>query len=204
MMIAASWAIDANGTASASTAVDSPAEKPAGWIRLESGHPWRPPFGLERVGQPLVAVVMILADRPPPEYVLVGYQQGKETSRSVLTLTGQSPHACRVAVDPWPTELVLLAKSASEGGIGGPIIEVARQAVKPVPFQADAVARPDHIIHPVDLGTILPPSDWLLLADGQKGSVDVAAISRSGDVPDAQATVWFESRRRRRRRRALR
>ncbi len=62
-----------------------------------------------------------------------------------------------------------------------------------MPFQADAIARPDHIIHPVDLGTILVPSDWLLLADGQTGSVDVAAISRSGDTPNAKATVWFES-----------
>jgi hypothetical protein len=28
-------------------------EKAAAQIRLESQHPWRPPFGLERVGQPL-------------------------------------------------------------------------------------------------------------------------------------------------------
>jgi hypothetical protein len=26
-------------------------------IRLESGHPWRPPFGLDRVGQPFTAVI---------------------------------------------------------------------------------------------------------------------------------------------------
>lgn len=193
MTIVVPWAIHADDTVSTSPAVESPAEKPAGWIHLESGHPWRPPFGLERVGQPLVAVAIITADSPPPKYFLVGYQQGKETSRTALSLTGQSPYACRVVVDPWPTELVLMASLACEGGIGGPVSEVARLAVEPVPFEADAIARPDRVIHPVDLGTILPPADWLLLTDGQKGTVDVAAICRSGDVPDAHATAWFES-----------
>jgi hypothetical protein len=191
--IATLGTMHANDGVFACAAVDSPAEQPSGWIRVDPGHPWRPPFGLERVGQPLTAVVEILGDNRPVEYVLVGYRQGKETSRTALTLTGRSPYICRIAVDPWPTELVLLAKSVVLGGDRKPEIEVTRQAVEPVLFQADAIARPDRVIHPVDLGTILPPSDWLLLADGQKGSVEVAAISRSGDVLDAQATVWFES-----------
>jgi hypothetical protein len=185
--------IHAGDGAFVSAAVDNSAEQPAVWIHVDSGHRWRPPFGLDRVGRPLVAVVQIVGDPKPEEYVLVGYQQDKETSRSVLKLSGSSPHVCRVAVDPWPTELVLLAKTASDGGIGGFVVEVARQAVKPVPFEADAVARPDKVIHPIDLGAILPPSDWFLFADGQKGSVEIAAISRKGDVPNAKATVWFES-----------
>ena len=68
-----------------------------------------------------------------------------------------------------------------------------RGSREPVAFEADAIARPDRIIHPVDLGTILLPNDWLLLADGQKGTVDVAAICRSGDVPNAREAAWFES-----------
>ena len=90
----------------------------AGQIRVEAAHPWRPPFGLDRIGQP----------------------------------------------------------SAEE-----------------MPFEADAVARPDRVINPVDLGAILAPADWLLLAGGQKGTVEVAAISRDADVPDAQAIAWFDS-----------
>ncbi|MBN1420218.1 MAG: hypothetical protein JXP34_15670 [Planctomycetes bacterium] len=60
-------------------------------------------------------------------------------------------------------------------------------------FEADAIARPDRIIHPVDLGTILVPSDWLILADGQGGEIEVAAICRTGDLPEARAAAWFAS-----------
>jgi hypothetical protein len=158
-------------------------------IRIERGHPWRPPFGLDRVGQPLTAVVEIsAAQQPSAEYSVVGYLRGKETARATLTLSGQAPATGRVSFDPWPTELVLAVKPAQ-----GAAVELVRQTVEPVPFEAEAVARPDRIIHPVDLGAILVPSDWLILADGQQGSIDVAAICRSGDVPDARVAAWFES-----------
>jgi hypothetical protein len=164
-------------------------QKPASQIRIDSGHPWRPPFGLDRVGRPLSAVVEVAAQRqPPPECVLVGYLLGKEIARSRLTLTGKPPYKCRASFDPWPTELVLLAKSAE----GAPV-ELARQTVERVPFESDAAARPDRVIHPVDLGTVLAPNDWLLLADGQKGTAEVAAICRTGDVPNGRVTAWFES-----------
>ena len=125
---------------------------------------------------------------PPLECVLVGYRLGKEIARSKLTLTGKPPYRCRASFDPWPTELALFAKSAA-----GVLIELARQPIEPVLFEAAAIARPDEIIHPVDLGTILVPSDWLLLADGRKGTIDVAAICRSSDVPNGRVAAWFES-----------
>jgi hypothetical protein len=163
--------------------------KPAAQIHIDSGHPWRPPFGLERVGRPLSVVVEVAPNRqPPPKYVLVGYLQGKEIARSGLTLTGKPPYRCRASFDPWPTELALFAKSAE----GAPV-ELARQNVVRVPFESAAAARPDRVIHPVDLGTVLVPNDWLLLAHGQKGTVDVAAICRSGDVPSGRVTAWFAS-----------
>jgi hypothetical protein len=165
------------------------AAKPAAQIRIDPGHPWRPPFGLDRIGRPLTAVVEIAADRQPsPQYALVAYRDGKAMARSALSLTGKAPYTCQVAFDIRPTELVLEAKSAS-----GAAIELARQAVEPVPFEADATARPDRIVNPVDLGAILVPSDWLLLTDGQKGSIGVAAICRTGDVPNARVTAWFDS-----------
>lgn len=65
-------------------------------------------------------------------------------------------------------------------------------ADNPRPFEADALARPDQIVNPVDLGTILVPAGWLVVTDGQKGTIDIAAICGS-DVPDARGTAWFES-----------
>src|SRR5438045_2192628 len=51
----------------------------------------------------------------------------------------------------------------------------------------------DKVINPVDLGTILPPADWLLLASGQKAIVEVAAISYHRAVPDGSVKIWLES-----------
>ncbi|MDD5708714.1 MAG: hypothetical protein PHR35_22600, partial [Kiritimatiellae bacterium] len=78
---------------------------------------------------------------------------------------------------------------------GKEFVELARQAVtldRP-PFEAEAVARPDKVINPVDLGTILPPADWLLLAGGQKATVEVAALARTADQLGARAVAWYES-----------
>jgi len=162
---------------------------PAVQIRLEPGHPWRPPFGLERIGRPWDAVVEIAADRQPrPAYWLAEFRDGKEVTRHAIALSGKAPLAGRVALDSWPTELRLLARPAQ-----GEPIELARLPVQPVAFEAEAVARPDAVTNPVDLGAILVPSDWLLLSGGQAGTVEVAAISRAGDVPNARVAAWFES-----------
>ena len=50
-------------------------------------------------------------------------------------------------------------------------------------FEAEAIARPDVIINPVDLGTILVPSGWLLLGPGQSATLETAAISRTQNWP---------------------
>ncbi len=60
-------------------------------------------------------------------------------------------------------------------------------------FEADAIARPDDVVNPVDLGTILVPSGWLLLGPSQSATLDVAAISRRRDLPRAELKAWFES-----------
>jgi len=60
-------------------------------------------------------------------------------------------------------------------------------------FEADAIASPDEVINPVDLGTILVPGDWLLLKAGQKGTVEIAAVSWDRDLPGASVVARFES-----------
>ena len=182
------------------TAGKASAPAPVARLYVEPGHPWTPPFGLERVGRPLDAVVEVPAGAKPGEmYTVVGYRDGKETSRRVVTLVKQfrrgkrlgSAMDCfgRVTLEDWPTEVALLVNTGAQARAA----EVARAEVKPPVFEAEAVARPDRIIQPVDLGTIFVPADWLLLADGQKATVDVAALNRGADVAAARVTAWYQS-----------
>ena len=164
-------------------------------LTVEPGHPWTPPFGLDRVGRPMDAVVEVPAGaKPTAEYVVVAYRNGKEIGRRTVTLVAPSSPgpACRfgrVALDQWPSEVALLVKADSQSKP----TEVTRAQVKPPAFEADAVARPDTVIHPVDMGTIFVPADWLLLAGGQKAEVEVAVLNRGGDASGAAAIAWYES-----------
>ena len=169
---------------SAVGAVDAPQVR----IRVEQSHPWRPPFGLDRIGQPLVAVVELDAISPSSEYTLVAYCRAKEIARQTLTWTGQAPAVGHASFETRPTELVLVATPA-----GGNPVELARLPVDPLRFEAEAIARSEQVINPVDLGAILVPNDWLLLAVGQAGVIDVAAICREEEVPSARVTAWFQS-----------
>ena len=56
-------------------------------LTVEPGHPWTPPFGLDRVGRPMDAVVEVPAGaKPTAEYVVVAYRNGKEIGRRTVTL----------------------------------------------------------------------------------------------------------------------
>jgi hypothetical protein len=141
------------------------------------------------VDRPLTAVVEIYSAAPSAEkYSLAGFLDGRPIGEHPLALTGGFPWTNRVSFAIWPTELVLSATDAN-----GQATTLARAAVSPVGFEAEAMARPDVVINPVDLGTILVPYNWLLLTGGQQASVQVAAICRTNDLPGARATAWFES-----------
>jgi hypothetical protein len=157
-------------------------------IEIEPGHPWRPPFGLERVGRALEAVVTFAEKPPAGEFVLAGYGNGKEVSRQRLTI-GEKPFIARACLEACPAAVALLFEPAPGAGFE----EVTRKKVTWPAFEAEAVARPDRMVNPVDLGTILVPADWLLLAGGQKSSVEVAALQRSGGSAAGRATAWYES-----------
>lgn len=164
-------------------------------LTVEPGHPWTPPFGLARVGRPWEAVLEIPSGvKPAAAYVLVAYRDGKEVRRQDVKLAGPtSPGPAarfgRVTLEAGLSEVALLATVEAPTQAA----EIARVPVKLPPFEADAVARPDRVIHPVDLGTIFVPADWLLLAGGQKAEVEVAALSRDGAVTGAGAIAWYES-----------
>ncbi|MBM3804702.1 MAG: hypothetical protein FJW26_20600 [Acidimicrobiia bacterium] len=171
-------------------------EKVTAAVRFPSHHPWRPPFGLERIGQPLKVVVEFKpAERPYREYSLASYVGGKENARQMLALSRRPdsgptpPFIGQASFEIRPEELVVFGKCRFQGES----VEIARVRLDPAGLEADAIARPEQVVNPVDLGTILVPHDWLLLGPGQKTLVDVAAIDRSRDVARAQMTAWFES-----------
>ena len=164
-------------------------------LTVEPGHPWTPPFGLDRVGRPWDAVVEVPSGaKPAARYEVAAYRDGKEIWRQNVTLAGPASPAPsrrfgRVKLADWPTEVALLVRSDASAQP----VEVARAQVKPPAFEAEAAARPDRVIPPVDLGTIFPPADWLLLAGGQRAEVQAAALSRVADHSGASLVAWYES-----------
>ncbi len=159
-------------------------------FQFDPGHPWRPPFGVERVGLTPVIVQFASDTHPAPEHWLVAYRDGKEVERKALDVSGNSPFTARVtfATSPAPEELVLLAKNME-----GKTVEQARWKVERPAFEADAEAVADPVVNPVDLGAILPPADWLMLGSGQQARVTVAAFSAKETISGAEVRAWFES-----------
>ena len=122
---------------------------------------------------------------------MVSYRDGSEISRRPVVLRGYFMNkpalSGRVALEDLPSEAALLVKN------NGQETEVARAKVEPAPFEAEAVARPDRVINPVDLGAILVPEGWLLLAPGQRATLEVTALNRGSDLSGAEVAAWFES-----------
>ena len=100
-----------------------------------------------------------------------------------------APFAARAGFEDAAEELVLVVVPTRKEESR----TLARLAIHPAEIEAEAVARPDTMVNPVDLGTILVPNGWLLLGPEQAGVVDVAAISRLREIPGARLRVWFES-----------
>jgi hypothetical protein len=168
----------------------APPETPVFKVRLDSGHPWRPPFGLERVGRPMLAVVEA-AERPPAAvYTLAALRGGKEIGRKSLVFSKAQPFVARASFDGFADEFVLSAAKDAKS----PSAELVRQPVQPAEFEAEALARPRDIVNPVDLGTIFVPHGWLLVGPRQSALVDVAALSRKKDHPNARLRIWFNSK----------
>ena len=142
------------------------------------------------VGRPLGIIVEIdKCEQSPRQYVVVGLRGNKKILRQPILLEGNPPYKKRISFDQWPTEVLLLATTPQDSAGK----EIARLTI-PVPtFEADAVARPDSLVNPIDLGTILVPADWLLLGGNQKSKVTVAVLSRERDIPGAKLIVWFAS-----------
>lgn len=170
----------------AAAKIPSPAE-----VRLQvvPGHPWRPPFGVDRVGRSTDVIVSIHSkELPAGQFYLVGYRQGQEVSRQAMHLTDKTPFTGRETMAENADQLEIYFV----GSKGNPV-SLARQAIELPSFEAEAIATPDRIINPVDLGAVLVPADWLMLAGGQKAYVTLAALSRTKDFSAARVMAWYRS-----------
>jgi hypothetical protein len=167
----------------------APGDVPGFRVSVERGHPWRPPFGLERVGRPVTIKVEATARPEASSYFLAVSNGGNEVARQPLHFPERPPYSAWVALESAADEAAVSAVQEP----GGKPVEVARQAVAIPEFEADAVARSEPAVNPVDLGTVLVPRGWLLLGPGQRAELEVAAISRARDVVGACLKVWFES-----------
>ncbi len=78
---------------------------------LDRGHPWRPPFGLDRVGAP-PAVVVRASDRPAGgTFVLAIHQKGREIGRRSVRFPERPSYSARVPIPEEADEVVLLDPS---------------------------------------------------------------------------------------------
>lgn len=154
-------------------------------LRVEPPHPWRPPFHLDRVGRPTTVAIEVDPFTPPGRLRLVELHEGRESSRRDLALPAQPPYLVRLELaDDATTEVAILDEHDAE---------LARLAIVRPEFEAEAVATPEAVVNPVDLGTILPPADWLLLGPGRAAVVEVAGLLRGRDDPGARVEARFAS-----------
>ncbi len=166
--------------------------KPAGVtyrLIVDRGHPWRPPFGVDRIGARPSALVVASGRPEGGRPSLVMLSRGKEIARSAVVIPAKPPYSTRSEIDDVADEVVLRVKSTN-----GAVVELARAKVVRPAIEADAIAEAFPVVNPVDLGAILVPSDWLLLGPGQSASLTVAAIGRDRDRLGARVLAWFDSR----------
>lgn len=160
-------------------------------IHVDRGHPWRPPYGLGRIGAPAVVHVQITGGLCG-EYEVLAYRKGSEIGR-------QSLHWARgqvAAGKPTYFGVVQFAKDIDAVALfallpSGRLKELQHVSVTWPDVEADAEARPDHQVNPIDLGTILVPHHWLLLSNHQTAVIEFEAISHLQDSPDALLRAWF-------------
>jgi len=160
-------------------------------VHLEVNHPWRPPFGLDRIGRPIVAVVETNSRPEPAKYVLTAFWKGKEAGSYPVQFLDGPPYSTKVSLG---ANLLIdqLLLTPSDRTVTKPV-ELVRQTIQLPELEAEATARPAAVINPVDLGTILVPSGWLLLGPKQSATLDFAAINRGADMLKAQLSASFES-----------
>ncbi|MFC4312965.1 hypothetical protein ACFPN2_28030 [Steroidobacter flavus] len=171
-------------------------------LEINQGHPWLPPFGIDRVGRlPIVQVTIEGDTAQGSEYYFVAFRNGRAHDKQSLHPApnhySSSPSASSETAKLYasaslaniPDEVALFTACVSHGQA----VELARIHVDWPVFEADTVARSKQPRNPIDLGAVLVPNDWLLLGPEQEAIITTAAIARGRDIPNAMLHAWFEN-----------
>ena len=109
---------------------------------LDPGHPWRPPFGLERIGRPVVIVVEAGARPDAANYLVTAFSKGKQGASYPVRFPTEAPYSARVTLDRDADEVVF----SSDRKPPEKPVELARQAIRfpDIRGRIDRPARRDH------------------------------------------------------------
>ncbi|MFT3946137.1 MAG: hypothetical protein QM763_04105 [Agriterribacter sp.] len=165
-----------------------PSVKDISWS-IEKSHAWRPPFGLDRVGNSMDVVIRRAIVRDlSPKIKIRFLKRGKEINHNYLSFPDKKSEIIRQNIPAEADEVVLFYE-----GNTGKQITLGRKKVLWAQFECDATTQPEKIINPVDMGAILVPADWLLLQQGEKSIIQFAAINRANQTKQVELNAWFES-----------
>ncbi len=114
LTILLAFACGLSGSSLAASSDAERAEPTVFKIALDPGHPWRPPFGLDRIGRPVMVVVEASTRPDPANYFITGYSKGKPGASYPVRFSADAPHSARVTLDRDVDELVL-ARSNGTG-----------------------------------------------------------------------------------------
>ena len=167
-------------------------------VKLDSGHKWIAPFGLDRIGRPVVAVVESKSRPEPANYALTAYWKGKEVGRYPLDSRIVPPTRPRFRL----RAMFSLINSSSppfskdNTDVAKPV-ELARQTIQPSRTRGrrDRPARRGH--QPRRSGHDPGPFGLAAPRSGAVGNARRSPRSAGGaDLPKAQLNTSFDSCRR--------
>ncbi len=158
-------------------------------LRFEPVHIWRPPFGLDRVGRSYDVLVSVpVSETRYADYQLISYSGGKELGREPVRFKAPGSDTVRVNLKESADEVAITGKNQN-----GQWKVLARNKPELSSFEADATARPEIIRHPIDMGVILTPANWLLIDGGRNGIADIALINRKAGSGKFEIRAWYAS-----------
>ena len=97
-------------------------------IRLDHDHPWRPPFGLKRIGRPIHVIVETRSRPEPADYQVVVRHQGKEVARYPVQWPETPPYSAAISIEDrfLVDEMILTVDQAKKSPESKQPIELAR------------------------------------------------------------------------------